>query len=199
MNLLAHLHLGDGLSSTAAVAGNLLADYCRGSGGGEFGEGVRLHREIDSFTDNHRLVAEARSLFEGEYRRFGGVLADLAFDHCLMLRWDEWSPEIQCATFIDTRLERVLGTGKQLPKSALLVVRKMFQEGWLHRYSQIEGIGNSIARIASRRPVAKGLQGGEQQIAAQLGRLLEIFGAFYPELISHSRSVIGGLKVRDND
>ena len=100
MNLLAHLHVGDGLSAVEA-AGNLAADYDSSLSPEAYARGVHFHRSIDAFTDSHALVADARALFSGSYRRFGGVLSDLAFDYCLSRTWSDWAPSITRAQFID--------------------------------------------------------------------------------------------------
>ena len=75
----------------------------------------------------------------------------------------------------------------------------MRHEGWLHRYSEIGGIGESIGRIAARRPVARGLLGGERLIAENLDCLLEIFDSFYPELILRAHAVIEDLQAGGRD
>jgi len=38
-------------------------------------------------------VVELRKLFQPPFRRYAGIIIDLAFDHVLALRWDEYSEQ----------------------------------------------------------------------------------------------------------
>lgn len=182
MNLLAHLHLGEALPRLEA-AGNLVADYCKGPFSGAFERGVRLHRIIDSYTDAHPRVADARRLFEGRYRRFGGVICDLAFDYCLSQTWSEWMPNLNRIQFIDLRLDALHELSDEMPDDAANIIYAMRTEGWLHRYDRIDGIGEAIRRISIRRPVAKAMIGAELLIEDKQEELMDVFHSFYPDLV----------------
>lgn len=71
MNFLAHLHIAD-VSNTSLV-GNLLGDFVRGDPTGKYQEdwveGIRIHRFVDSYTDNHPDIKAILPLF-GQQRRF---------------------------------------------------------------------------------------------------------------------------------
>lgn len=92
MNYLAHLVLaGD---SEDLRLGAMLGDFVRGREALlAFEPGVRtgilLHRHIDTFTDSLPEVAGLRAWFPGEFRRYGGIVIDLAFDHELACAWDD--------------------------------------------------------------------------------------------------------------
>jgi len=189
MNLLAHLHLGQGLSPGES-AGNLTADFCREAGSPAFQRGVHFHRAIDAFTDTHADVAKARWIFTGELRRFGGVLSDLAFDLCLSRTWPEWAGATDRHGFIDDRLRAVLDAADPIPAKALVVVERMADERWLHQYWDSEGIRASIDRLAARRPVASKMIGAERIIERHYGDFVSLFRAFYPELVEHASTLL---------
>ena len=67
MNFLAHLHLAS--LANSSFLGNLMADFVRGTPEEQYSApvaaGIRLHRRIDTLTDSHPLVREARQLFRG--------------------------------------------------------------------------------------------------------------------------------------
>ena len=183
MNLLAHLHLGRHLQlDPTTAAGNLLADYVRGQTRGSFARGVRIHRQIDSFTDSHPEVVAARNLFDGANRRFAGILVDLAFDLCLSRQWDDYEPTTPLATFIESNLMAVHESRASIPEPALIAFTRMRDEGWLHCYGDIAGLGTTIRRIARRRTVARAIIGAESQIENLLPPLHARFKKFYPEL-----------------
>ena len=70
MNLLTHLHLSTGLTAEE-TAGNPLADFLPSDLEVPPGvdSGIRLHQMIDSFTDSHPFVAEARNLIRPARQR----------------------------------------------------------------------------------------------------------------------------------
>lgn len=183
MNLLAHLHLGEHLHLGAAeAAGNLVADFCAHHDDEAYRRGVVFHRNIDAYTDAHPLVAEARNLFSGPFRRFGGVLVDLGFDYCLSHDWPHWEPETRIHDFIADSLKRILSHSGILPGSVVEMIDMIHKQEWLESYGHIDGIGNSIRRIASRRPIANALVGGEYLIEDNYQELNSLFHEFYPQL-----------------
>jgi acyl carrier protein phosphodiesterase len=94
MNFLAHLYLaGD---DEGLRLGAMLGDFIRG--GLEDSnlpvpalQGIKLHRHIDQFIDALPEVAELRTLFSQPFRRYSGIVIDLAMDHELARRWNEFS------------------------------------------------------------------------------------------------------------
>jgi len=96
MNFLAHLYLAgddDGLR-----LGALLGDFVRGrSALDAFPENVRtgieLHRHTDQYMDSLPDVVKLRKAFQAPFRRYSGIVIDLAFDHELARRWDDYSSQ----------------------------------------------------------------------------------------------------------
>lgn len=94
MNFLAHLLLaGD---DEGLRLGALLGDFVRGNPQGlNFSaatcRGILLHRFIDQHTDSLPDVARLRGQFQPPFRRYAGIIIDLAFDHELAQRWAEYS------------------------------------------------------------------------------------------------------------
>jgi acyl carrier protein phosphodiesterase len=94
MNFLAHLFLAgddDGLR-----LGAMLGDFVRGriensTLPSEARRGVLLHRHIDQYIDSLDQVAHLREQFDSPFRRYSGIIIDLAFDHELAKRWDQYS------------------------------------------------------------------------------------------------------------
>ena len=89
MNFLAHFQLA--WPDEGLVLGALEGDYYKGPLGSELPEGlargVRLHRAIDAYTDQHPTVAALRRNFPKGLRRYAGILIDLSFDHYLTQHW----------------------------------------------------------------------------------------------------------------
>jgi acyl carrier protein phosphodiesterase len=96
LNFLAHIRLaGD---DEDLRLGAMLGDFVRGKVQlGKYPAGIQsgilLHRHIDARTDSLPATAGLLEWLQPPFRRYGGIIIDLAFDHELALRWDEYSEE----------------------------------------------------------------------------------------------------------
>jgi acyl carrier protein phosphodiesterase len=94
MNFLAHLFLAgddDGLR-----LGAVLGDFVKGRRALEMYPknvrlGIELHRHIDQHFDSLPDVAMLRKHFPAPFRRYSGIMIDLAYDHELAVRWEQYS------------------------------------------------------------------------------------------------------------
>ena len=94
MNFLAHLYLAQG--DEDLMLGAFLGDFVRGqrafwSYRKGIRDGISLHRRIDKFTDQSQQVKSLRRKFPPEFRRYSGIVIDLAFDHELARNWSKYS------------------------------------------------------------------------------------------------------------
>ncbi|WP_430391621.1 ACP phosphodiesterase [Dyella sp. 20L07] len=94
MNHLAHTLLAG--NDELLQLGGLMGDFVHGQPDPALPAGliagIRLHRAIDVYTDSHPEVAAARTLLPAPYRRYGGILLDMWFDHLLARDFGRWSP-----------------------------------------------------------------------------------------------------------
>ena len=185
MNLLAHLHLSAGLSAEE-TAGNVLADFLpnRLVPPPSIMRGIRLHRQIDSFTDRHELVAEARALISRERRRLASVIVDIAFDYTLSQKWEQHCDK-PLGQFIEEGYSIIQYGSRQLGDIAHRLTCRMRQKKWLESYSSVEGMALTFERISFRSDAVKLLVGAEQEVTDQLPQLQALFDRFYPELVGN--------------
>ncbi len=114
MNFLAHLLLAgnnDGLR-----LGAMLGDFVRGKRilrkfPDDVRLGIELHRHIDQYTDAHAAVAKLRESFEKPFRRYSGIIIDVALDHELALRWSDYS--MQSLADFDLGVRELLSENEQ--------------------------------------------------------------------------------------
>ena len=95
MNFLAHLCLANG--DSGLMLGGLLGDFIRGRRAlrnfpESIKQGIVLHRYIDRRTDHSQTVKMLRRGFPREFRRYAGIIIDLAFDHELAVNWWRYMP-----------------------------------------------------------------------------------------------------------
>ena len=95
MNFLAHLCLASGESGL--MLGGLFGDFVRGrrilkTFPEPVRQGIVLHRYVDRWTDHSMVVKKLRRQFPREFRRYAGIIIDMAFDHELATNWWRYMP-----------------------------------------------------------------------------------------------------------
>ncbi len=187
MNYLAHLHLGG--SQPGALLGSLYGDFVKGPLQGrwpaDIEAGIRLHRQIDVFTDSHPLVLQAKQRFPSERRRYAGILIDLFFDHCLAAHWHDYADEpLQDFT---ARVYQVLREEAELPAKLALIAPRMAAQDWLGSYQQFAVMEQVVAGMSRRLSRPEGLAGGVAELERLYVPLQQDFYEFYPQLQAFAR------------
>lgn len=185
MNFLAHLHLAS--LANSSFLGNLMADFVRGTPEEQYSApvaaGIRLHRRIDTLTDSHPLVREARQLFRPEYRRYAPITLDVVWDHFLSLHWSQFEPKTSLTDFtqhVRTVIEPQLAF---TPVKFQELNEFMWPQRWLIRYQEIPYIGQVLAGMAKRRPKLAALRETNQDFTDNYQSLESIFFRFYPQMM----------------
>ena len=191
MNLLAHLHLSDGLPAGVA-AGNLLADFLRRFGAAapdpEFAAGVRLHRGIDAFADADPALRAVRAGFDPPWRRWGGILLDVAGDYFLTRDWPRYSA-VPLRDHVAGRLAEIQRHLQARPTPLRPLVERLRAEEWLTSYGTPAGLALAFERVARRSPRAAVLRGAEVVILRRQDELQAAFDDFYPRLRARCAAV----------
>lgn len=147
MNYLAHsiLSFTDG-----QLVGNMIADFIKNNERENFPpaiqEGIALHRAIDTFTDSHPAVSEAKKLFSPLVRLYSGAFVDVAFDYFVAHLYTESELKIHSANTY-----RILWENEQwLPKQYKRMLVKMEQDDWLFHYRTDQTIKFSIQNVLNK-------------------------------------------------
>ena len=184
MNLLAHLQLSDGRPAGVA-AGNLLADFLRRVGAEvpdpDFAAGVRLHRAIDACADADPALRAVRAGFAPPWRRWGGILLDVAGDFFLTRDWARYAAR-PLRDHVDARLDEIQRHLQARSAPLATLVERLRAEEWLLSYGSLDGLRGAFERIARRSPAAAGLRGAEREIERRQPELQAAFDEFYPRL-----------------
>ena len=187
MNYLAHLHLGG--DAPQQLLGSLYGDFVKGPLAGRFPAdleaAIRLHRQIDAFTDRHPLVEQARARFPAERRRTSGILLDLFFDHCLARDWADFTAEP--LELFTGRVYGVLATQRELPERLAFIAPRMAAQDWLGSYRDFAVLEQVLAGIGRRLSRPEVLDGSLAELERLYMPLSEDFRAFYPELVEFAR------------
>lgn len=190
MNHLAHLFLaGD---TPESLIGNLAGDFVKGPLGERFSpgirEGIRQHRRIDAFTDEHPSVAAFRRVLTPEHGHYSRVIADMFFDHFLACRFEEWTSET-----LDAFLARTFATidphVELLPGRLRQVYPRIRDDAWLQSYRELEGIHAALAGISwrfSRRPR---LETATRHLVDSRPELERRFEQFFPDVVAFAANI----------
>lgn len=186
MNHLAHVVLAG--PEEGLRLGAFLGDHVKGRQAldelpASWAAGVELHRRIDSISDAHPAVLGLLERLDPPWRRYGGVIYDVLFDHMLTRHWSRFGPTDlgRLGREIDLLLAR---HRRRLP--ARLVRFSLWAQGrglW-QRYGErdmLEEIFGLLARRHGRRwPLADGARLLDDHEAAIEQAFLELF----PDLLA---------------
>lgn len=172
MNFLAHLCLASGDSDL--MLGGLFGDFVRGRRAlrdypEPIRQGIVLHRYIDRCTDHSSVVKKLRRSFPREFRRYAGIIIDMAFDHELAVNWWRYMPG--SLERFDVEIRDLLRDNTDLvPEGLTGFMRYADQHGLFTTYREEDVTLFALAGIGTRlsRP-------------NPLHRVIEIWPDFAPE------------------
>lgn len=188
MNYLAHLHIA--AHSQTSLLGNFLGDFVKGNPDSLFNkktvQGIRLHRFVDSYTDNHVLTKSMKPLFEPSLRRFSPITLDMFWDHCLAKHWANFH-ETSLAGF-SVHAQEVISLEKSellqpLPERFERISALVWQGKWFEHYVDIENIEFALQRIASRSPRMAPLGDTFSTLVDHYETLTNTFFELYPDVL----------------
>jgi acyl carrier protein phosphodiesterase len=174
------------------MVGALLGDFVKGDPAGRFTpeieREIRLHRRIDSFTDQHPAVRAARRLFDPARRRFSGIALDVFYDHVLSLRWDDYGAEPRKRLI--GRFYAALRTHQDdLPEPLAAIAPAIIAKDWLGSYADYANIEVALARMSRR--LSRGgdlLRDCVIDLGAHKADLTTSFEVLFPDLIAFTEA-----------
>lgn len=185
MNHLAHVFLAP--DSPEARLGSILGDFTRGIDVSllpvPVQQGIRHHRAVDSFTDQHPEVLASKAIFSRQRRRFAGVALDILYDHYLLRHWQRFS-QTDRGIFVESIYQELQRNEHLMPEKMAQVTRRMVEHDWFGAYRDLESIGYALDRVAGRIRFANKFTGMIDEIRANDVELEKRFLRFFPDLQS---------------
>jgi len=190
MNFLAHSYLS---FSEEQLVGNMIADFVKNRDVARLPEsiqkGIKLHRAIDTFTDAHPLIHEAKAPFRPLVRLYSGAFVDVAFDYFLandttensQREWQEHSREVYAVL---RRYEEFL------PEVFKKVLDKMQQDDWLYNYRNEWGIEYSFRNVVNKAQFMDKTTNVFPAFLANKDFLREKYEIFFPEIKSFAQDFV---------
>ncbi len=180
MNYLAHsiLSFTDG-----QLVGNMIADFIKNKERENFPlhiqEGIKLHRAIDTFTDSHPAVSEAKKIFSPLVRLYSGAFVDVAFDYYVAHLY----PEKELKEHSKNVYRILWENEKWLPENYKTVLVRMEQDDWLSNYRTDQTIRFSMQNVLNK---AKYLEKDIAVFDVFLENKTELqtyFNQFFPDIL----------------
>ena len=191
MNFLAHSYLS---FSEEQLVGNMIADFVKNRDVARLPEsiqkGIKLHRAIDTFTDAHPLIHEAKAPFRPLVRLYSGAFVDVAFDYFLANDTTEnsqreWQEHSQRVYAVLRRYEEFL------PEVFKKVLDKMQQDDWLYNYRNEWGIDYSFRNVVNKAQFLDKTINVFPAFLANKDFLREKYEIFFPEIKSFAQDFVG--------
>jgi acyl carrier protein phosphodiesterase len=154
---------------------------------GDIQQGIRLHKQIDMYTDAHPKVLASKRLVESERRRFSGILVDVFYDHFLALHWPVYS-DISLKDFTTQVYQILLENQNILPESIHRSIDTIIKHDILSSYREIDGIRIALTRISRRLTRQNNLAEGIQDLEQNYEQFEQDFLNFFPDLIHFSET-----------
>jgi len=191
MNFLAHLYLTKDLSEKVSI-GNFIADAVKGQKAiEEYDEemqlGIRIHREIDSFTDQHALFLKGTKRLHEKYRKFSGIIMDIFYDHILAIHWDQYS-ELSLRQFATYQYDMIERHKEFLPDRTRLWFDYMRTNDLLFTYSKEETIDITFERMDKRTGNISGMSTAINELRLYKEEYSLEFGEFFEAIKMHIES-----------
>ncbi len=183
MNWLAHAYLSK--PNIEFRVGNILPDLVSitelKTFSGSYQEGILCHKAIDAFTDSHPIVKAGISRFPVNYRRFGGVLTDVFYDHFLAKHWANYSA-LSLSEFSNGFYADLLTVQGQIPEEIFYKFQRIFTHKIFETYTDISGVEVALGRIDLRLRRPANLAKATEVLEAGYGLYEADFFEFFGEL-----------------
>lgn len=189
MNFLAHIYLsGD---NEKVIVGNFIADGIRGKQyknyPKEIQDGILLHREIDTFTDAHKIVRQSTRRLHKNYGHYSGVIVDILYDHFLAKNWHLYS-DVTLENYTKSFYDLMTSNTELLPERVLLMLPHMIAGNWLLSYATIEGITKVLEGMNRRTKNRSQMNLAVNELVAFYAEFEDEFTRFFDELIQFSKA-----------
>jgi len=188
MNFLAHIYLSFGDSDI--TLGNFIADSIRGNKYKHLPprviKGIKLHRQIDTFTDAHSLHKKSSKRLHANYSHYSRVIVDIYYDHFLAKNWERYS-NIPLDIFVDDFYDLLADNYSLLPDPVKRMMPYMIADNWIVNYANKEGIAKVLSGMNRRTKNKSKMNLAITDLEAYYEEFETEFTLFFEELIIFSK------------
>ncbi len=192
MNYLAHIYLsGD---SDEIKLGNFIGDYVKGNKYKDYPEmvayGIRMHRSIDSFTDQHLDVKEFNKILKPGFGRYSGIVSDIFFDHFLAANFTEYSV-YSLRQFAKQAHSVFLSNFMLLPFRVKQFLPFLIQHKRLESYAQRDTMFHVLEIMSRRTSLPSNSLWASQMLDQEYDQFEALFRSFFADLVEYAKFEFG--------
>ena len=196
MNFLAHIYLSN--ENDQIKIGNFIADAVKGKYykhlPEEIQKGIKLHREIDSFTDANTIVRKSKRRLHERYNHYDGVIIDILYDHYLAKNWANYS-KIPLKEYTQDFYKILADNYEILPDKTKQLMPFMIQDDWLYNYGNLDGIERVLQGMNRRTKNKSQMHLAIEDLIINYSSFENDFTAFFEQLINFTNKKIKELYI----
>jgi len=187
MNFLAHIYLSK--DDELITIGNFIADAVKGNKYKNYDKkiqlGILLHREIDTYTDQHPIFKQSTKRLHKNYSHYSGVIVDIFYDHFLAKNWTLYSNST-LSNYVDSFYQNLENHYDLLPKRIQNMLPYMIVDNWLLNYQYKEGIAKVLSGMNRRTKYKSGMNNAINDLEEFYLDFGNEFTLFFKDLIQYS-------------
>ena len=197
MNHLAHFFLSG--KDEDITIGNFIADFISNKEVDNYTEGVqkgiKLHREIDAFTDTHEVVKQSTKRLHPYHHKYSPVIVDIYYDFLLAKNWDKFTQNthrdgMSVRDFTHNMYSLLKNRRHDLPPKLMLRLDRMIADDWLMKYTTYEGLNQAFSRIEKYAAFPGNFGNAALHLEMFLADFDKEFKAFFPDLVQHVKVIL---------
>lgn len=192
MNFLAHCVLPELALPRAPIGllvGGFLGDFLKGPVPehlpAAIGDGVRLHRRLDAFSNQHPAIRASCRRFPSDLRRIAPVFVDVLADHLLATDFHHYSPEplnaFTARTYASLDAHRA-----HIPERGQRFLRHAAAHDLFAAYARPDTLARALESVAHRLGRDEVCAAVFDSIEASRPQLLQDFLDYFPDLVEHA-------------
>ena len=184
MNFLAHAVLS--FNQPEILVGNMISDFVKGKKQYEFQPavhlGIKLHRAIDLYTDEHPITKAMKHFYKEEYGLYSAVLADVSYDYFLANDLNIFSTKETLRSFTQATYTQIANYTEILPENFAIAFNYMQSQDWLYHYGSEAGIAKSFAGMQRRARYMKKTDAAMQIFQQNKEQMTLLYEEFFPQV-----------------
>jgi len=183
LNYLAHLLLS--CDEEELLVGNFLGDHVSNADLPRFSagiqRGIRLHRTIDTYMDNHPIVRQGTRRLHARHGKYAGVVMDVLYDYLLAEQWATFGVGT-LQQFADQTYAVLLRHQPAMPERVQGFLPRMVADNWLVQYGTRAGVAFTFSRLQRRVSQPQFLEDALLSLDEHKAALSAEFALFFPDM-----------------
>jgi acyl carrier protein phosphodiesterase len=196
LNYLGHAVLS--MHNPAILAGNMIGDYVKGSQVIDtfpitIQVGIRLHRKIDYFSDNHHATAKAKNLFRNDYGLYSGAMVDVVYDHFLANDPQYFPKEAKLSEFAQEVYTQLMSQEQHLPEKFKSILPYMVSNNWLYNYRTLKGMQKAFEGLTRKALYIEHSEKAYETLVGHYYQLNQLYYDFMDDIYAYVKNELNEL------